>query len=82
MMVDTVVREWLRRVFREEAARHRYGATVWELMAIFYANDTVLAARDPVAWQNALNIIVGLSKHVGLRTNTSKTKIMTCMPGK
>jgi len=82
MMVDAVVREWLRRVLGEEAARHGYGTAVRELMAIFYADDAVLASRDPVALQKALDIIVGLFERVGLRTNTSKTKIMTCVPGK
>ena len=51
-------------------------------MAIFYANDAILASRDPVALQKALDIIVELFERVGLRTNTSKTKVMTCMPGK
>ena len=82
MMVDALVREWLRRLLGEETARYGYGAAVRELMAILYADDTILASRDPVALQKALDIIVELSERVGLRTNTSKTKVMTCLPGK
>ena len=61
---------------------HGYGAAVRELMAIFYADDAILASRDPVALQKALDIIVELFERVGLRTNTSKTKVMTCVLGK
>ena len=51
-------------------------------MAIFYADDAMLASRDPEQLQAALDIIVGLFERVGLRTNTTKTKVMTCVPGK
>ena len=58
------------------------GTAVRELMAIFYADDAVLASRDLITLQKALYIIVGLFERIGLRTNTSKTKIMICVPGK
>ena len=51
-------------------------------MAIFYADDAMLASRDLEQLQAALDIIVGLFERVGLRTNTTKTKVMTCVPGK
>jgi len=55
---------------------------LWRLMAIFYADDTLIASRDPELLQEAVDVIVGLFKYVGLRTNTKKTKVMTCLPGK
>ena len=47
-MVDAIVREWVRQVLGEEAARHGDDAEVWTLLAIFYVDDAMLAPRDPV----------------------------------
>ena len=83
IMVDAIVREWLRQVLGAEAARYGCGKATCTLMAIFYADDAMLASRDPEQLQAALDIIVGQFEHVGLRTNTTKTKkVMTCVPGK
>jgi len=51
-------------------------------MAIFYADNALLASRDPILLQRALDVTVGLFERVGLRTNTFKTKVMTCVPGR
>ena len=62
---------------------HMYGDSVAIFLAMFYADDTVIAARDPVLLQRALDtLVVGLFERVGLMTNTLKTKVMTCVPGK
>ena len=82
VMVDAIVREWLRQVLGVEAARHGYEDEFRILMAIFYADDALLSSRDPRKLQDALDIIVGLFERVGLRTNTTKTKVMICVPGK
>jgi len=47
IMVDAIVREWLRQVLDAEAARHGCGKTIRTLMTIFYADDAMLASRDP-----------------------------------
>ena len=82
VMVDAVVREWLRKMLGPEAANSGYGMELRRLMAIFYADDALIASRDPELLQVAVDEMVGLFERVGLRTNTSKTKVMTCVPGK
>jgi hypothetical protein len=51
------------------------------LFAIFYVDDAYLAARDPNLLQQALDSLVDTFEHVGLETNTLKTKAMICTPG-
>ena len=82
VMVDAVVREWIRQVLGDDEAKNGYGELVRQLLAIFYADDAFIAGRDPVQLQDAINILVELFERVGLRTNTTKTQVMTCIPGK
>ena len=82
VMVDAVVREWMRIMLGPEAAASGYGKELRRLMAIFYADDALLASRDPELLQESLDVMVGLFERVGLRTNTKKTKVMTCVPGR
>jgi hypothetical protein len=46
--------------------------------AIFYVDDTYLAAGDPNFLQVALNSLVSLVKHIGLETNIKKMQTMIC----
>ena len=82
IMVDAVVREWMRRLLSDDACANGYGYAVWAFLAIFYADDAFVAARDPVKLQRALDILVDLFERVGLRINTEKTKAMASVPGK
>ena len=83
IMVDAIVREWLCQVLCTEAARHDgCGAALQMPTAIFYVDNTLLASRDPKLLQEELVIIVGLSKRIRLRTNTTKTKVVICILGK
>jgi hypothetical protein len=52
------------------------------LFAIFYVDDASILARDPVFLQRAIDGLVSMFEHVGLETNTTKTKGTTCTPGK
>ncbi len=83
IMVDAVVREWLR-ILREELDMEgeELASTMEALFAIFYVDDACIAARDPIFLQQAINILVTTFKHVGLDTNTKKMQAMTCTPGK
>ncbi len=83
ILVDAVAREWVRQL-REESELEE--AVITELMAaffaIFYVDDAYLASRDPEFLQRALDILVDLFAHVGLKTSTKKTQTMICMPGR
>ncbi len=50
-------------------------------MVSFYVDDGVLSARDPVWLQSAFDVLITLFEQVGLKTNTTKTQVMTCVPG-
>ena len=82
VVVDAVVREWLRQSLGEEAARHGLGDLVATIMVAFYADDGVLSARCPEWLQESFATLVGMFERVGLRTNAQKTKVMTCIPGR
>ena len=82
IVVDAVVREWLR-IMREllDYLDRKLVAQIKELFAIFYVDNGYIASRDAEFLQEALNILVKTFKHVGLATNTKKTQAMVCMPG-
>ena len=82
IMVDAIVREWLRQTLGEEAARLGIGEKVTEFLAAFYADDGLVQSRRPILLQKSADILVGLFERVGLITNTQKTKAMVCVPGK
>ncbi len=52
VMVDAVVREWLR-ILREDTdlEREELNKMTETLFAIFYVNDACIAARDPILLQ-------------------------------
>ena len=50
--------------------------------AAFYADNGLIQSRDPARLQTSLDTLVSLFERVGLRTNTSKTKTMVCVPGR
>ena len=52
------------------------------LIAIFYADDGLIASRNPKTLQTAVNLLTGLFDRVGLQTNTTKTEVMVFVPGK
>ena len=81
-MADAVIQEWLCQVMGEEVAADGIGAQIRALLAAFYADDGLVQSRDPAFLQYAFDILVGLFERVGLRTNTTKTEVMTCVPGK
>ena len=80
IMVDAVVREWLRQVLGD-------GAEVSEndikrLLALFYIDDGYIASPEREFLQESMDILVDLFERIGLKTNANKTKAMTCLPGK
>jgi hypothetical protein len=60
VVVDAVVREWLRQSLGEEAARQGLGDLAKTFLCVFYADDGVLSARCPRRLQDSFVILVGL----------------------
>ena len=81
-MVDAVVREWLRDTFGEEIADSGLLREIRSFLAAFYADDGLIQGRDPVQLQASFDVLIELFERVGLRTNTTKTQVMVCVPGK
>ena len=77
-MVDAVICEWEGLLI----IRHIPLGEIRTLVAIFYAEDDLIAARNPKTRQTAVNLMAGLFDRVGLQTNTTKTKVMTFVPSK
>jgi hypothetical protein len=48
---------------------------------IFYDDDGLIASYQPELAQDSLDYLVELFQRMGLNTNTSKTKSLTCSPG-
>jgi hypothetical protein len=56
-----------------------FGDTVASKLALFYADDGLLSTRDAPWLQQALDVLTGLFRRIGLATNAMKTKTMTCL---
>jgi len=82
IMVDAMVREWIRQLVGDEAASTGLKDAIKLLLAIFYADDGYIASRSKEQLQEAIDLLADLFDRVGLCTNTSKTKGMTCVSGK
>jgi hypothetical protein len=83
VVVDAVVREWLRRTLDDDAAQDGLlMAQIATRMVSFYVDDGVLLVRDPVWLQSAFDVLITFFDQVGLKSNTTKTQVMTCVPGK
>ena len=48
-------------------------------MSLFYADDGYIASTDAELLQRSVDILTDLIDRVGLKTNVSKTKVMTCV---
>jgi hypothetical protein len=69
VLVDAVVREWLR-LLREEMGtedKEELDKMMAALLAIFYVDDVYIASRDPVFLQRAIDGLVSAFERVGLR---------------
>ena len=78
LMVDAIVREWITQLEERGVDME----DIRNLVACFYADDGLVAARDADTLQKAFDILTGLFDRVGLRTNTTKTEVMICVAGR
>jgi len=80
ILVDAIVREWLRTTCPAAAGVEGFGREAIRKIACFYADDGLIGARDPEWLQYSFNKLVGLFGRVGLETNTKKTQVMIGQP--
>ena len=52
------------------------------LVAIFYVDNGLIASCNPKTLYTAVDLLAGLFDCVGLQTNSTKTEVMTFVPGK
>jgi len=81
ILLDAVIRHWLTLVVNDNGiVTDGFGPTVGERMALFYADDGLLSSTDHQWLQQALDVLIGLFRRMGLQTNAAKTKTMTTFP--
>ena len=73
-MADAIVWTWFQAKLGDEVAVSGIRDQLRELLAECYANDSLIALRDPVLLQEAFDTLVALFVQVRLVTNITKTK--------
>lgn len=82
IVCDAIIRQWINTVSDDgRDPVEGFGLRVEHRAAMFYADDGLLASRSASWLQQALEVLAELFERVGLRTNTTKTVAMTCVPG-
>ncbi len=83
ILVNTVVREWMRLMCKTiNNADGNLAECIAGLFAVFYIDKGYIASRNVEFLQEALDILVETFKRVGLVTNTKKTQAMVCTLGR
>ena len=80
VVVDAVVRHWVTMALDDTEKRGDRGEKGRHQVALFYADNGMVASSDPHWIQWAFNALVSLFERVGLRTNVGKTVSMVCRP--
>jgi Reverse transcriptase (RNA-dependent DNA polymerase) len=77
---DAIIRYWMSTIEADVQASVNGSDSVLEVAAQYYADDGLIASYDHDKLQKAMDFLVDLFERVGLKTNVSKTKAMTCTP--
>jgi Reverse transcriptase (RNA-dependent DNA polymerase) len=82
IVIDAAIREWLHTVVNDagQVAANGFGFTMEEWLALFYADDGFVGARDDQWLNNSLQVLADIFQRLGLESNPVKTKSMTCLP--
>ena len=78
MVVDAVIRHWVKVVTGERPVPYVFGRAVQTLAALFYEDYVILASSWMSRIQEALNVLTGLFDWIVLRKNFNKIVGMTC----
>ena len=80
MVVNAVVRHWIDGLVAETAEKGETGREGRHQLAVFYADNGMVASSDPAWLQGAFSALVAIFNRVGLRNNVGKTDSMACHP--
>ena len=64
IMVDAIVREWLRQVLGVKEVELGIGMAIRYLVVLFYVNDGYIVSTDPSILQDSLDILIVFFKRV------------------
>ena len=78
VVVDTVIRHWVKVVAPTEEGIEGIGLLIRDLAAYFYSDNGIITLNQPERLQRVVDILSGLFERVGLRKNTPKTVSMAC----
>ena len=81
VVVDAVVRHWFQSLGLDNVAIWGLRYLVRDCSVGFYAGDGLIASRGSGWLQQAFDVLVLLFEQVGLKANSTKTKVMVCSPG-
>ncbi|EJK57216.1 hypothetical protein THAOC_22766 [Thalassiosira oceanica] len=86
IMVGAIVRKWICQLLYKVREETELSDSVAEplntlsiLLALLYADNAYIASTSRRVVQDSMDILTELFDRVGLRTNTEKTKVMTCV---
>jgi hypothetical protein len=83
IVVDAVVREWMRLMHKMiNDVEGKLAKCIEGLFTVFYIDNGYIASCSAEFLQEALNILVETFRHVDLATNTKKTQAMVCTLGR
>ena len=80
VVVDVIIRHWVKLVTPTEAITGGLGLTIIDLAAYLYAKDGLVASTQPDRLQRAFDVLTCLFNRFGIRTNTAKIVGMVFQP--
>jgi hypothetical protein len=79
--VNAVIKECCQ-VLGDDAAQGGTGGASRDYAVAFFIDNRLVATRCLEWLRSLLSILITLFECIGLQTNTEKTQVMTCLPGK
>ena len=80
VVVDVIIRHWVKLVTPTEAITGGLGLTIIDLAAYFYADNGLVALTQPERPQRSFDVLTSIFDWVDLRTNMAKTVVMVWKP--
>ena len=80
MVVNAVIRHWMKVVAPTESGTEGLGETIQELAKFSYVDDRLVLLPWPERLQRALNVLAEIFDQVGLHKNAGKMVINACQP--